>query len=79
MTRRASAPAKPNALFGIDAKSIEHDAPEDDEGDEDAGAEGVCVCWISFEFVVRAVGEKKKDKRDGVQALAVKALQGACQ
>ena len=51
MTRRASAPAKPNALFGIDAKSIEHDAPEDDEGDEDAGAEGVCVCWISFEFV----------------------------
>ena len=41
----------------------------------------VCVCWIdiSFEFVVRAVGEKKKDTRDGVQALAVKALQGACQ
>jgi len=39
----------------------------------------VCVCWISFEFVVRAVGEKKKDKRDGIQALAVKALQGACQ
>ena len=77
LTRRASAPAKANALFGIDAKSID-DAQDDDEGDEDAGAEGVCVCWISFEFVVRAVGEKK-DKRDGIQALAVKALQGACQ
>lgn len=42
----------------------------------------VCVCWIdiSFEFVVRAVGEKKKDNRiSGTQKLAVKALQGACQ
>ena len=76
MTRRASAPAKPHALFGIDAKSIEN-APEGDDGDEDAGAEGMCVYWISF--VVRAVGAKKNDKRDGVQALAVKALQGACQ
>ena len=40
----------------------------------------VCVCWIdiSFEFVVRAVGEKKM-KDSGTQKLAVKALQGACQ
>ena len=78
MTRRASFPAKSNALFGIGAKSID-DAPED-EGDEGDGAEGVCVCWIdiSFEFVVRAVGEKKK-KDSGTQKLAVKALQGACQ
>ena len=41
LTRRASAPAKTNALFGIGAKSID-DAPED-EGDEGDGAEGVCV------------------------------------
>ena len=41
----------------------------------------VCVCWIDmrFEFVVGAVGKKKKDNGSGTQKLAVKALQGACQ